>query len=118
MELINFFLNHLNKILEYIEFFALQGLLGAISGLVLFCISIVTYKFLTHQKSFQDFKVPDELKDFGDPIEARINISRSLIEMNRNEEAIKNLKDVLEKKDSSSDQKKVAEELLNKVNAT
>ena len=38
--------------------------------------------------------------------------------MNRNEEAIKNLKEVLEKKDSSSDQKKVAEELLNKVNAT
>ena len=117
MEVINFFLNNLRNLSDYVEFYQLQGLLGAISGLTFFCIFILIYKLLTQEKFLPDLNVPDELKDFGDPIEARINIARSFIEMNRIDEALKNLNEVIEQKDSSPDQIRAAKELLKKANA-
>lgn len=91
----------------------LNGILGLFLGLGLFSFLM----FLIKYKKKTLIINPDvsNLSDVGDPDYAKINLSRSLIEMDQKEKAQEILLDLLLNKTLSEEKKKSAESLLNKI---
>tara|TARA_B110000014_G_scaffold264482_1_gene266701 strand:- start:4082 stop:4432 length:351 start_codon:yes stop_codon:yes gene_type:complete len=109
------FQDFVKVISDNIFFYDAQGVLGLISGLLIFCSLMLIFRF-EQKKQDKSINIPNNLKDLGDPVEAEINIARSLIEMKKTSEAI----DILEKiknKNISSVQKETLKNLLTKANA-
>tara|TARA_B100001013_G_scaffold160922_1_gene96130 strand:- start:3119 stop:3478 length:360 start_codon:yes stop_codon:yes gene_type:complete len=76
----------------------LHGPLGILVGLTIFYLLLFILRYQKEDKKNFNFSV-DDLSDVGDPIEANLNLTRSLIEMN---EFIK-AKDCLEIVEKSSE---------------
>jgi len=118
LEIQTLFINYLFLVKNFINEYELQGLLGALSGFLLFIVVILAYSLLTNRKPSIDLEMMGELKEFGNPLEAKINISVSLIEMKKYKEALINLKEVIEDKQTSQKQLKRARNLLIRANGS
>ena len=76
----------------------LHGPLGILVGLTIFCLLLFFLRYEKEDKKDFNFQV-DDLSDVGDPIEANLNLTRSLIEMNE----FKKAKDCIEIAEKSSE---------------
>ena len=76
----------------------LHGPLGILVGLTIFCLLLFFLRYEKEDKKDFNFQV-DNLSDVGDPIEANLNLTRSLIEMNE----FKKAEDCIEIAEKSSE---------------
>ena len=76
----------------------LHGPLGILVGLTIFCLLLFFLRYEKEDNKVFNFQV-DDLSDVGDPIEANLNLTRSLIEMNE----FKKAKDCIEIVEKSSE---------------
>ena len=91
----------------------LEGFLGLILGLTLFCFIIQTLRF---EKKKNNPKIESSnLSEVGDENLAKINLSRSLIEMDQKPEAKKLLTEVIKSKGLSEENTVVANSLLEQI---
>jgi hypothetical protein len=91
----------------------LEGFLGLILGLTLFCFIIQTLRF---EKKKNNPKIDSSnLSEVGDENLAKINLSRSLIEMDQKPEAKKLLTEVIKSKGLSEENTVVANSLLEQI---
>lgn len=91
----------------------LEGITGLIVGLVFFVIFINLIRFEKKKEIIiSDVEVANEI---GDEINAKINLSRSLIEMEQFDEAKRLLEDVLKENLDKKDQT-IVNDLLNSMN--
>ena len=85
--------------------FSIQGPLGLLIGLAIFSLLLFLIRY--EKKDKKDFSFqPADLVDVGDPIEANLNLSRSLIEMSEFRKA----KDCLDNVEQSSDLPQIQKE--------
>ena len=91
----------------------LEGFLGLILGLILFCFIIQTLRFERKQKSPKIKST--NLSEVGDENLAKINLSRSLIEMDQKPEAKKLLTEVIKSEGLSEENIVVANSLLEQI---
>jgi len=66
---------------ETLTGFSFHGLVGIIAGLIIFSLLLFLIRYEKKTNETFDFK-DSNLSEVGDPIEANINLARSLIEMN------------------------------------
>ena len=66
--------------------FSIQGPLGVLIGLMSFSLLLVLLRYKKKDEKVFSFH-PNDLTDVGDPIEANLNLTRSLIEMSEFEKA-------------------------------
>ncbi len=91
----------------------LEGFLGLLLGLTLFCFIIQTLRF---EKKKNNPKIESSnLSEVGDENLAKINLSRSLIEMDQKPEAKKLLMEVIKSKGLSEENTVVANSLLEQI---
>ena len=91
----------------------LEGFLGLLLGLTLFCFIIQTLRF---EKKKNNPKIEStNLSEVGDENLAKINLSRSLIEMDQKPEAKKLLMEVIKSKGLSEENTVVANSLLEQI---
>ena len=91
----------------------LEGFLGLLLGLTLFCFIIQTLRF---EKKKNNPKIESSnLSEVGDENLAKINLSRSLIEMDQKPEAKKLLTEVIKSKGLSEENTAVANSLLEQI---
>lgn len=91
----------------------LEGFLGLLLGLTLFCFIIQTLRF---EKKKNNPKIESSnLSEVGDEDLAKINLSRSLIEMDQKPEAKKLLMEVIKSKGLSEENTVVANSLLEQI---
>ena len=91
----------------------LEGFLGLLLGLTLFCFIIQTLRF---EKKKNNPKIEStNLSEVGDENLAKINLSRSLIEMDQKPEAKKLLTEVIKSKGLSEENTVVANSLLEQI---
>ena len=91
----------------------LEGFLGLLLGLTLFCFIIQTLRF---EKKKNNPKIESSnLSEVGDENLAKINLSRSLIEMDQKPEAKKLLMEVIKSKGLSEENTIVANSLLEQI---
>jgi len=91
----------------------LEGFLGLLLGLTLFCFIIQTLRF---EKKKNNPKIESSnLSEVGDENLAKINLSRSLIEMDQKPEAKKLLTEVIKSKGLSEENTDVANSLLEQI---
>ena len=91
----------------------LEGFLGLLLGLTLFCFIIQTLRF---EKKKNNPKIESSnLSEVGDENLAKINLSRSLIEMDQKPEAKKLLTEVIKSKGLSEKNTAVANSLLEQI---
>ena len=91
----------------------LEGFLGLLLGLTLFCFIIQTLRF---EKKKNNPKIESSnLSEVGDEDLAKINLSRSLIEMDQKPEAKKLLMEVIKSEGLSEENIAIANSLLEKV---
>ena len=91
----------------------LEGFLGLLLGLTLFCFIIQTLRF---EKKKNNPKIEStNLSEVGDENLAKINLSRSLIEMDQKPEAKKLLMEVIKSEGLSEENIAIANSLLEKV---
>ena len=91
----------------------LEGFLGLLLGLTLFCFIIQTLRF---EKKKNNPKIESSnLSEVGDEDLAKINLSRSLIEMDQKPEAKKLLMEVIKSKGLSEENTIVANSLLEQI---
>ena len=91
----------------------LEGFLGLILGLILFCFIIQILRF---EKKKNNPKIEStNLSEVGDENLAKINLSRSLIEMDQKPEAKKLLMEVIKSKGLSEENTVVANSLLEQI---
>jgi hypothetical protein len=91
----------------------LEGFLGLLLGLTLFCFIIQTLRF---EKKKNNPKIESSnLSEVGDENLAKINLSRSLIEMDQKPEAKKLLTEVIKSKGLSEENTVVANSLLEQI---
>ena len=91
----------------------LEGFLGLLLGLTLFCFIIQTLRF---EKKKNNPKIESSnLSEVGDENLAKINLSRSLIEMDQKPEAKKLLTEVIESEALSEENTAIANSLLEQI---
>ena len=91
----------------------LEGFLGLLLGLTLFCLIIQTLRF---EKKKNNPKIESSnLSEVGDENLAKINLSRSLIEMDQKPEAKKLLTEVIKSKGLSEENTVIANSLLEQI---
>ena len=91
----------------------LEGFLGLILGLTLFCLSIQTLRF---ERKKNNPKIDSSnLSEVGDENHAKINLSRSLIEMDQKPEAKKLLTEVIRSEGISEESTAIANSLLGQI---
>jgi len=91
----------------------LEGFLGLLLGLTLFCFIIQTLSF--ERKKNNPKIESSNLSEVGDEDLAKINLSRSLIEMDQKPEAKKLLMEVIKSKGLSEENTVVANSLLEQI---
>ena len=89
---------------ETLTGFSFHGLVGIIVGLLVFSLLLVLIRYEKKAKETFDFK-DSNLSEVGDPIEANINLARSLIEMKEIDKADECIKKVEFNKDLSLEQR-------------
>ena len=90
----------------------LEGLFGLFLGLILFSSVLFLLKF--EKRKDPIFSNIDVSNEIGDEKIAKINLSRSLLEMDQNEEAIRLLNEVLESS-PNEEEKSLVQSLLSKA---
>ena len=91
----------------------LEGFLGLLLGLTLFCFIIQTLRF---EKKKNNPKIESSnLSEVGDENLAKINLSRSLIEMDQKPEAKKLLTEVIKSNVLSEENTVIANSLLEQI---
>ncbi|MDP6181512.1 MAG: hypothetical protein QF527_02435 [SAR86 cluster bacterium] len=91
----------------------MEGFLGLLLGLTLFCFIIQTLRL---EKKKNNPKIESSnLSEVGDENLAKINLSRSLIEMDQKPEAKKLLMEVIKSKGLSEENTVVANSLLEQI---
>ena len=78
---------------EALTGFSFHGLVGIIVGLLVFSLLLFLIRYEKKAKETFDFK-DSNLNEVGDPIEANINLARSLIEMKEIDKADECIKKV------------------------
>ena len=91
----------------------LEGVSGLILGVIIFCLILVLIRY-EGKKEVPNINV-DISNEIGDERKAKINLSRSLIEMDQKGEAQKLLNQLLED-NPSQEEKQTVLSLLNKIN--
>ena len=91
----------------------LEGVSGLILGVIIFCLILVLIRY-EGKKEVPNINV-DISNEIGDERKAKINLSRSLIEMDQKDEAKKLLNQLLED-NPSQEEKQTILSLLNKIN--
>ena len=91
----------------------LEGVSGLILGVIIFCLILVLIRY-EGKKEVPNINV-DISNEIGDERKAKINLSRSLIEMDQKDEAKKLLNQLL-KDNPSQEEKQTVLTLLNKIN--
>ena len=91
----------------------LEGVSGLILGVIIFCLILALIRY-EGKKEVPNINV-DISNEIGDERKAKINLSRSLIEMDQKDEA-KKLLDQLLKDNPSQEEKQTVLSLLNKIN--
>lgn len=91
----------------------LEGVSGLILGVIIFCLILVLIRY-EGKKEVPNINV-DISNEIGDERKAKINLSRSLIEMDQKDEAKKLLNQLL-KDNASQEEKQTVLSLLNKIN--
>ena len=91
----------------------LEGVSGLILGVIIFCLILVLIRY-EGKKEVPNINV-DISNEIGDERKAKINLSRSLIEMDQKDEAKKLLNQLL-KDNPSQNEKQTVLSLLNKIN--
>lgn len=91
----------------------LKGVSGLILGVIIFCLILVLIRY-EGKKEVPNINV-DISNEIGDERKAKINLSRSLIEMDQKDEAKKLLNQLL-KDNPSQEEKQTVLSLLNKIN--
>ena len=90
----------------------LEGISGLFFGLTIFCLFLFIIRFEKKGKILiHDIDLSNEI---GNEKLAKINLSRSLIEMDQKDEAIRLLQEVLEDT-PSPEEKRNADQLLSKI---
>ena len=93
----------------------IQGLIGLLLGSFIFSGFILLLRYKNTHFSLDNLH-KDNLSDVGDPIEASLNLSFSLIEMREYEKASEFLNKILdETENATQEQKNKAENLLKKM---
>jgi len=93
--------------------FHLSGPAGLLFGLTLFCLFIILIR--KERTSGKKKSETSDFEDIGQPIEAKINLSRSYIEMGQFGDASKYLKEALVQDNLSDNQKKEINQLLSRI---
>ena len=91
----------------------LEGISGLFLGLFFFSLFLIFIRY--ERKPDQIIRNVDISNDIGNEKVAKINLSRSLIEMDQTEEALKLLTQVLENSPSDKE-KETVHQLLKKIN--
>jgi Tfp pilus assembly protein PilF len=91
----------------------LEGVSGLILGVIIFCLILALIRYES-KKEVPNINV-DISNEIGDERKAKINLSRSLIEMDQKDEAQKLLNQLLED-NPSQEEKQTVLSLLNKIN--
>jgi len=91
----------------------LEDFLGLIIGLTLFCFIIQTLRFEGKKNSPKIEST--NLSEVGDENLAKINLSRSLIEMDQKPEAQKLLREVIKSEELSEENTAIANSLLEQI---
>ena len=91
----------------------LEGVSGLILGVIIFCLILVIIRY-EGKKEVPNINV-DISNEIGDERKAKINLSRSLIEMDQKDEAKKLLNQLL-KDNPTQEEKQTVLSLLNKIN--
>lgn len=91
----------------------LEGVSGLILGVIIFCLILFLIRY-EGKKEVPNINV-DISNEIGDERKAKINLSRSLIEMDQKDEAKKLLNQLL-KDNPSQEEKQTVLSLLNKIN--
>jgi len=90
----------------------LEGISGLFLGLTIFCLFLLIIRFEKKREILiHDIDLSNEI---GNEKLAKINLSRSLIEMDQKDEAIRLLQEVLEDT-PSPEEKRNADQLLSKI---
>ena len=90
----------------------LEGISGLLLGLTIFCLFLFIIRFEKKREILiHDIDLSNEI---GNEKLAKINLSRSLIEMDQKDEAIRLLQEVLENT-PSPEEKRNADQLLSKI---
>jgi len=99
---------------ETLTGFSFHGLVGIIVGLMVFSLLLFLIRYEKKAKETFDFK-DSNLNEVGDPIEANINLARSLIEMKEIDKADECIKTVEFSDDLSPEQKEKIKILKDKI---
>ena len=91
----------------------LEGFIGLILGLTLFCLIIQTLRL--ERKKNNPAIESSNLSEVGDENLAKINLSRSLIEMDQKPEARKLLTEVVKSEGLSKENTAIANSLLEQI---
>ena len=91
----------------------LEGFIGLVLGLTLFCLVIQALRF--EIKKNNPAIESSNLSEVGDEILAKINLSRSLIEMDQKQEATKLLTEVIKSEGLSKENTAIANSLLEQI---
>ena len=91
----------------------LEGFIGLIFGVTLFCLIIQTLRF--ERKKINPTIESSNLSEVGDEDLAKINLSRSLIEMDQKPEAKKLLTEVIKSEGLSEENIAIANSLLDQI---
>ena len=99
---------------ENLTGFSFHGVVGIIVGLIIFSLLLVLIRYEKKAKETFNFK-DTNLSEVGDPIEANINLARSLIEMKEIDKADECIKKVDFNKDLSQEQRERINILKEKI---
>ena len=99
---------------ETLPEFCFHGLVGIIVGLIVFSLFLFLIRYEKKAKETFNFK-DSNLSEVGDPIEANINLARSLIEMKEIDKADECIKKVEFNKDLSLEQREKINILKDKI---
>ena len=99
---------------ETLTGFSFHGLVGIIAGLLVFSLLLFLIRYEKKAKETFNFK-DSNLSEAGDPVEANINLARSLIEMKEIDKADECIKKVEFNKDLSLEQREKINILKDKI---
>ena len=91
----------------------LEGFIGLLAGLTFFCLTIQTFRI--ERKAKNPTIKSSKLSEVGDENLAKINLSRSLIEMDQKPEAKKLLTEVIKSEGLSEKNIVIANSLLEQI---
>ena len=105
------FLNILEREFLLLTGVSFPGIIGLLTGSTLFSLFLLLLRY--EKKILLDTNT-DNFDDVGDPVEARINLSRSLFEMGQTAKAQELLQEVLSEENLSEENQMVIQSLLKK----